>query len=58
VIFRVLFKVLILLSASVFAYSLWVVGIRDSDNIKLLGGSISLVLALSVSLSLFFDFKR
>ena len=55
---RLILKILISLGASVFAYSLWIVGIRDADNVKLLGCGLSLILALSVTLSLFFEFKR
>ena len=55
---RVILKILIFLGASVFAYSLWIVGMRDADIVKLLGCVLSLILALSVILSLFFEFKR
>ena len=51
-------KLVILLSALVFAYSLFVVGMRESDNMKLLGCVISLILAASASLSLLFDLKK
>ena len=51
-------KLIILISALVFAYSLFVVGMRESDNMKLLDGGISLILAASVCLSLLFDFKK
>ena len=51
-------KLVILLSALVFAYSLFVVGMRESDNIKLLGCGISLILAVSAFLSLLFDLKK
>ena len=51
-------KLIILLSAFVFAYSLFVVGMRESDNMKLLGCGISLILAASVCLSLLFDLKK
>ena len=56
--YRVLVKILLLLTASVFAYSLLVVGMREGDNMKLLGGGFSVVLALSVSFSFYFDCKR
>ena len=55
---RLILKIFISLGASVFAYSLWIVGMRDADNVKLLGCGLSLILALSVTLSLFFEFKR
>ena len=56
--YRLLVKILLLLAASVFAYSLWVVGMREEDNMKLLGGGFSVVLVLSVSFSLYYDYKR
>ena len=55
---RVILKILIFLAASVFAYSLLIVGMRDADNVKLLGCGLSLILALSVILSLFFEFNH
>ena len=55
---RVILKILIFIGASVFAYSLWIVGMRDADNVKILGCGLCLILALSVVLSLFFEFKR
>jgi hypothetical protein len=55
---RIIVKVLIFLGASVFSYSLWVVGIRDGENMKLLGSGLSLLLALSVILAIFYDFNR
>lgn len=55
---RMLIKLLLLLVASVFAYSLFVVGMRESDNMKLLGCGLSVILALSAILSIFFSFKK
>jgi hypothetical protein len=55
---RLILKVLIFLGASIFGCSLWVVGMRNAENMKLLGGGVSMVLALSAFLSVFFEFKR
>ena len=55
---RVLLKILIFLGAAVFAYSLLVVGVRGVDSMQILGGVISLILAISALISFFFDFRR
>ena len=55
---RNLIRLGLFFAASIFAYSLFVVGMREEDYMKLLGGVMSLILVISVMISLYLDFKR
>ena len=55
---RIIIKGLIIIMASVFAYSYLYVGVREQEVLKIIGGFISLVLGFAATISLFYDLKK
>ena len=55
---RIIIKTLIIILAMVFAYSYLYVGIMEEDVLKIIGGSISLLLGFAATISLFYEFKK
>jgi hypothetical protein len=55
---RIIIKTLIIILAMVFAYSYLYVGIMEGDVLKIIGGSISLLLGFAATISLFYEFKK
>ena len=55
---RIVIKGMIIILAIVFAYSYLYIGVREREVLKIIGGSISLVLGFAATISLFYEFKK